>query len=329
MTAYILRRLAGMVPLLIGITFVSFLVIRLAPGSPVDLVAEMNPKTSAHAREKLVRMYHLDEPVPVQYWLWLKRIALLDFGDSMATDGRPVIEKIGERLPVTIGINVASMVLILAIAIPLGVLSAVRSHSAIDRVTTVLVFIGFSMPGFWLSLLLMKWFGVDLGWLPVSGIRSLDWQSLSPWGRIVDVARHLVLPLFVSAFGGLAGLSRFMRSSLLEVIRQDYVTTARAKGLPERLVIYRHALRNGLLPVVTILGLSLPGLIGGSVIFESIFAIPGLGQLYYLAVVTRDYTLIMGGLVIVSFLTLLGNLIADISYALVDPRISFRGGDAR
>jgi peptide/nickel transport system permease protein len=183
------------------------------------------------------------------------------------------------------------------------------------------VFVGFAIPTFWLALLLMILFGIDLGWLPISGIRSLNYDYLPPGMVFLDVVKHLILPVMLSAFGGLAGLSRYMRSNMLEVIRQDYIMTARAKGLSERKVIYKHALRNALLPVITILGLSVPGLIGGSVIFESIFAIPGMGQLFYMSVMARDYPVVMGILLIGAVLTLLGNLIADVSYALADPRI--------
>ncbi len=167
----------------------------------------------------------------------------------------------------------------------------------------------------------MRFFGVELGWLPISGLTSLNHEQLSFGGKALDLARHLILPLVISTIGGLAGLSRYMRSNMLEVIRQDYLTTARAKGLPERVVIGKHALKNALIPVITILGLSVPGLIGGSVIMESIFAIPGLGQLFYGAVMSRDYPLVMGGLVIGAVLTLLGNLLADLAYAWVDPRV--------
>ncbi len=164
-------------------------------------------------------------------------------------------------------------------------------------------------------------FGVELGWLPISGIRSLNYEYMTPGAALWDLLKHLILPVGLSAFGGLAGLSRYMRSNMLEVIRQDYILTARAKGLRERTVIYKHALRNALLPVITILGLSVPGLIGGSVIFETIFAIPGMGQLFYMSVMSRDYPVVMGILLIGAVLTLLGNLLADVSYALADPRI--------
>jgi peptide/nickel transport system permease protein len=214
-----------------------------------------------------------------------------------------------------------SLLIIIAVAVPIGVLSAVHQDSLFDKITAVVVFIGFAVPTFWLALLLMIFFGIHLGWLPISGLRSLNYEYMSTWTQFVDLAKHLVLPVLVSAFGGLAGLSRYMRANMLEVIRQDYIMTARAKGLSERVVIYKHALRNALLPVITILGLSVPGLIGGSVIFETIFAIPGMGQLFYMSVMARDYPTVMGILLIGAILTLLGNLIADVSYAVADPRI--------
>jgi peptide/nickel transport system permease protein len=257
----------------------------------------------------------------VQYGKWLKNMLVLDFGRSFAADNRPVIDKIVERIPITLLINILSLTLILSIAIPIGVLSAVKKDSLFDRATTVFVFLGFAIPSFWLALLLMILFGVKLEWLPISGIRSLNYAHLSSLERVFDVLGHLILPVFVSAFGGLAGMSRYMRSNMLEVIRQDYITTARAKGLDERTVIYKHAMRNALLPVITILGLSVPGLIGGSVIFETIFAIPGMGQLFYQSVMMRDYPTIMGVLVIGAVLTLVGNLMADVMYSVADPRI--------
>ncbi len=321
MLRYLLRRMVLMIPLLLGITLISFVVIHLAPGEPTDLQTQMNPQASAELQDRLRAQYGLDQPLYVQYGQWLGRLARLDFGESFAQDNRPVLDKIVERLPVTILINVLSISTILAVAIPIGILSATRRNSLFDRATTIFVFIGFATPSFWLALLLMDFLGVRLGLFPIVGIKSLGYDYLSGFGKIWDVIHHLILPVLVSAFGGLAGFSRYMRSNMLEVIRQDYILTARAKGLSERVVIYRHALRNALLPVITILGLSVPGLIGGSVIFETIFAIPGMGKLFYDGVMMRDYPLIMGILVIGAVLTLLGNLIADISYALADPRI--------
>jgi len=310
-----------MIPLLIGITLISFTVIHLAPGEPTDLQTQMNPQASGDLQARLHKNYGLDKPLHQQYLLWLQRLVKLDFGDSFAQDNRPVRDKIAERLPVTITLNLLSLATILLVALPLGVISAVRRNSLFDRATTVLVFTGFAMPSFWLALLLMDWFGVRLGWLPVSGLKSLGYEYLSFSGQIFDRISHLLLPVFIAAIGGLAGFSRYMRSNMLEVIRQDYIMTARAKGLSEGVVIYKHALRNALLPVITILGLSVPGLIGGSVIFETIFAIPGMGKLFYDGVMMRDYPLIMGVLVIGAVLTLVGNLLADLSYALADPRI--------
>jgi peptide/nickel transport system permease protein len=310
-----------MVPLLIGITVISFVVIHLAPGSPTDLQTELNPRVSAEMKARMRALYDLDKPLYQQYFIWVKKLAVLDLGTSFSPDRRPVIDKIAERLPITIIINVLSLVLIIIVALPIGVLSAVHQDSLFDKITGVFVFIGFAMPTFWLALLLMIFFGIYLGWLPISGIRSLNYEYLAPVDALIDLGKHLVLPVLLSAFGGLAGFSRYMRANMLEVIRQDYITTARAKGLSERVVIFKHALRNALLPVITILGLSVPGLIGGSVIFETIFAIPGMGQLFYMAAMSRDYPVIMGVLFIGAVLTLVGNLIADISYALADPRI--------
>jgi peptide/nickel transport system permease protein len=319
---YALRRLLLAIPLLIGITFISFFVIHLAPGEPVELqTGDLSVQGDARQKQALRELYGLDQPLPVQYGRWLSRIVRLDFGRSFSPDGRPVLVKIAERLPVTFLLNVVEMLIILAIAVPIGVLSATRQYSTFDKVTTVFVFIGFATPDFWLALLLMILFGVQLGWLPISGLRSLNWEYLSVWKQQTDFLGHLLLPIAVATFGGLAGFSRYMRQSMLEVVRQDYIQSARAKGLAESVVIGKHALRNALLPIVTILGLSLPGLIGGSVIVESVFAIPGMGQLMVQAVFERDYPVIMGNLVIVATLTLFANLIADLSYGLVDPRI--------
>jgi len=324
MLYYIVRRLLTMGPLLLGITLITFVIIHLAPGGPVEVQVEMQLKASAQARENLKKLYGLDKPLHEQYVDWLTRFAKMDFGTSFV-DGRKVVDKIIERVPKTLVINALSLGLILIIAIPIGVLSAVKQYSLFDKFATVSVFVGFSTPTFWLALLLMILFGVYLGLLPISGFQSIDVSGMTFPEKLLDWARHLVLPVGVSAFAGIAGMSRYSRSSMLEVIRQDYVRTARAKGLAEREVIMRHAFRNALMPIVTIIGLSVPALIGGSVIFETIFAIPGMGQLYYQSVLSRDYPTVMGILVIGATLTLLGNLLADISYALVDPRIRVRG----
>ena len=321
-----LRKLFWMLLILWGITVISFIVIHLAPGSPTDLQTTLNPLAGEAARARLESLYGIDRPLYIQYFDWLGRIVHLDFGNSMSSDARPVIEKIAERLPLTIGINVASLLLTLLLAIPIGVISAWKQGSLFDHGMTILVFIGFAMPGFWLALLLMLYTGLDHQWFPLSGLVSMEYPYLSWWEKCLDIAWHLILPVTVITVGSLAGMSRFMRSAMLEVLRQDYIVTARAKGIPAFLVVFRHALRNALLPVITLLGLSVPGLIGGSVIIENIFSLPGLGQLFYAAVMARDYPLIMGNLVLGAVLTLLGNMLADIGYGLADPRIRINGG---
>lgn len=321
MLSYLLQRVLMLIPLFIGITLITFVVIHLAPGEPVEMQTALNPKASAKSRERMREFYGLDKPLHVQYISWLGRLSRLDFGRSFAPDGRPVIQKIKERIPVTLSINLIALVLEFGLAIPIGIIAATNRNSLIDKGITLFVFLGFAVPTFWLSLLMMYVFGVKLGILPISGLHSLGGDKLTGFAWLLDTARHLVLPLGVATFGALAGLSRYTRATMLEVISQDYITTARGKGLPERVVIYRHALRNALLPIITILGFSLPGLIGGSVIFETIFAIPGMGQLFYQGVMSRDYPLVMGILVIGALLTLVGNLLADMAYAVADPRI--------
>ncbi|MFA6055783.1 MAG: ABC transporter permease [Thermodesulfovibrionales bacterium] len=329
MIRYLLKRVLEMVPTLFGITLISFLILHLAPGKPTDVLSDFNPKITPEARERLEKMYNLDKPIVVQYGLWLKKIVKLDFGESFSTDRRPVLDKIWDRkqpLPdrrlfITFMLNLITMVIILSIAIPLGISSATHQYSLYDKLTTTFVFLGFAMPSFWLALLLMIFFGIHLDLLPLSGLKSMNYDSLSLFGKILDRINHLILPVFVSAFTGLAGDSRYMRSSMLEVIKQDYITVARAKGLPEKKVIYSHALKNAILPLITLIGLSVPGLIGGSVIMESIFGIPGMGQMFFMSVMTRDYPMVMSLLTIGGVLTLAGNLLADIGYMLADPRI--------
>jgi peptide/nickel transport system permease protein len=323
MRNYIIRRILTLIPLYFGITIITFLIIHLAPGKPSDLEAQMRPGL-AIARERLEKIYGLDKPLYEQYWNWLKKMVMLDFGHSFK-DSQPVLDKILQTLPNTVILNVAALLLIYLIAVPIGILSAVKQYSIFDKASTVFVFIGMAIPSFWLALLLILVFSVKLGWLPISGMHSImiNFQSLSFGDKVWDLISHAILPVFVLAFAGLAWLSRYTRSSMLEIIRQDYITTARAKGLSERDVIYKHALRNALLPIVTIFGLSLPGLIGGSVIVETIFAWPGMGRLAYQAVLARDYPLIMGTSVFSVFLLLFGNLVADILYGIVDPRIKY------
>lgn len=317
---YLFKRFSDILIKLVGITLISFAVIHLAPGSPVASKSELNPKMSLQAKERLTQLYGLDKPLLTQYGHWLGHLAVFDFGTSFA-DGRKVTEKIAQSIPITILINGLSLLLILVMGIPAGVWGAVNQGKTGDKVLTVFLFAGFSIPTFWLALLLVSFFGVTLRVLPVSGISSVFYEDLGAAGKAMDVTRHLMLPVLVSSITGLASISSFVRNSMLDVLRQGYIRTARAKGLPERRVLYRHALKNALLPVVTILGLSLPGLLGGSVIFETVFSLPGMGRLFFNSVLSRDYPVIMGVLVLGAFLTLVGNFLADLGYRLVDPRI--------
>jgi peptide/nickel transport system permease protein len=322
-----------MIPLLIGISLISFFIMHLAPGDITSNESAFNPKASEESRQKLREMYNLDKPVIVQYGLWLKRMATLDFGKSFASHQKPVfwqtIDKDGnvtkgliqEALPITLMINILGLAITLILSIPLGIIAARKYLGWQDRSITLFNFIGFSIPGFWLSLLLMYWLGVVNNWFPISGLHSLNYESLDTWGKIKDSLSHLFLPVIIPSITGLAGITLFVKNGMLDVLHQDYITTARAKGLAENKIIYKHALRNALLPLITIVGLSIPGLIGGSVIAETIFAIPGMGKLFYDAVLMRDFPVVMGILTIGSALTLIGNLIADVMYAWADPRV--------
>jgi peptide/nickel transport system permease protein len=321
MGIYIAKRILFMIPILIGITLISFFVIHLAPGNPLTEQLGLNPRVSASSRLMLTKLYGLNKPLLTQYFDWLKRIITLNFGISFTANHEPVITEIRRTIGITIIINSFAMIFIFLFSIPLGVLSAVKHDSLFDKITTVLVFIGFAAPSFWVALLLIIFFGIDLHILPIGGITSMGYNFLSPLEKITNIAKHLIMPVFVAGFGGIAGLSRYLKGNMLEVYRQDYIITARAKGLKERTVVYKHAMKNALIPFITILGLSIPGLIGGSVIIETIFDINGMGRLFYQSVLARDYPTIMGILVIGAALTLIGNLLADIAYALVDPRL--------
>jgi peptide/nickel transport system permease protein len=333
MLKYIIKRVLWMIPLLIGISLVSFMIMHLAPGDITNSEAAFNPKASEESRQKLREMYNLDKPVIVQYGLWLKRMATLDFGKSFASHQKPVFWQttdkdgnvtkglIQEALPITLMINLLGLGITLILAIPLGIIAARKYQGWQDRSITLFNFIGFSIPGFWLSLLLMYWLGVVNNWFPISGLHSLNYESMNTYDKIRDSLSHLLLPVIIPSITGLAGITLFVKNGMLDVLHQDYITTARAKGLNERKVVYTHALRNALLPLITIIGLSIPGLIGGSVIAETIFAIPGMGKLFYDSVLMRDFPVVMGILTIGSALTLIGNLLADLTYSWADPRV--------
>ncbi len=297
----------------------SFFVMHLAPGDPTALFTDPNidPVELARIRAN----WGLDKPIMVQYFYWLGNALRGNFGNSYMT-GQPVINEILERLPNTLLLMISSYILTLLITIPLGVISAVRKGSWFDNLVTFLSFAGMATPSFWLGLMLMLLFSVQLDWLPAVGM--YDPLVQGGWVvRLIDVIRHMILPLATMTLLSLAGITRYQRAAMLEVLNQDFVRTARAKGLPERVVIFKHALRNALIPIVTILGLSLPGLFGGAFIIETIFAWPGMGRLGVLAIFQRNYPLIMGIVVFSAVLIMLGNLFADLGYALVDPRIRY------
>jgi len=328
---YLLKRFFLLLPTFLGITLVTFLIIQLAPGNPVSLKIQQlggegikSETVSREVIEQTKKLYGLDKPIHVQYVLWLKRLVKLDFGESYK-DHRPVLSKIGEALPVTLLLNLISIFLIYLISVPLGVFSALAPRSHWDKVMTLILFILYSLPSFWVAMILIIYLGggeyLDL--FPVVGIVSEGFKTLPFWSKIGNLCWHLVLPVTVLTYGGLAFLSRFSRAQLLEVIQQDYIRTARAKGLSERIVIFKHALRNALIPFVTLMGTLLPALIGGSVIVEQIFSIPGMGRLGFEAVLSRDYPTVMAIAAIEAFLTLISLLITDLLYVVIDPRISF------
>ena len=331
MKAYLLKRILLIIPTLFGITFITFLMIQLAPGNPVSMKIQQlggegikSETVSREVIEQTKKLYGLDKPFHVQYLLWMKRVATFDFGESYK-DHRPVIDKIKEALPVTLILNIISIFLIYLISVPLGVYSAIKPDSRTDKVLTLVQFILYSLPSFWVAMILIIYLGGGeyLDIFPVTGIVSEGVRSLSWFHKVGNVLWHLVLPVTVLTYGGFAFLSRFSRAQLLEVIQQDYIRTARAKGLSERKVIFKHALRNALIPFVTMVGTLLPSMIGGSVIVEQIFSIPGMGQLGFESVLSRDYPTVMAIATIEAFLTLVSLLISDVLYVFVDPRISF------
>lgn len=319
MGRYLLGRVLISIPVLLGITLVTYFIINLAPGDPVsalinpDQAAVLGPDFIEQQRERL----GLNEPIPIRYGLWLKEVAQGNLGFSLA-DHQPIVDKITERLWPTLKLMLTALIIALVVAIPVGVLSAVKQYSIIDYLATIFGFAAISIPSFFLSLAAIYVFALKLGWLPTAGMSTIGQPS-----TFLDSLRHLILPAVVLGLAEAAPLIRYTRSSMLEVIQQDYVTVARAKGLRERAVIYGHALRNALIPLITVIALSLPRLLGGTVIVEAIFAWPGMGTLAITAVRGRDYPVIMAINLITAVMILLSNLLADVIYAVVDPRIKY------
>ncbi len=319
MGQYLLRRLVISIPVLIGITLATYIIVNLAPGDPVtalispEAAASLGPDWVAQQREQL----GLNKPLPVRYVLWVKEIARGNLGYS-AQDRQPIAQKIRERLWPTLRLMGTALLIALLIAVPVGIVSALRQYSALDYIVTVAGFAAISVPSFFLGLAGIYLFSLKLGWLPTSGLATVGKPS-----SFGDSFHHLILPALVLGLAEAAPLIRYVRSSMLEVIRQDYVNVARAKGLREGAVIYRHALRNALIPLVTVVALTLPRLLGGTVIIEQIFQWPGMGTLAITAVKGRDYPVIMAINLIAAVMILASNLIADLLYAVIDPRIKY------
>lgn len=320
MRQYLLRRLFQLIPTLLGASLIIFVIISAAPGNPVSHL--IDPTISREALEARQRQLGLDKPLPQRYLIWLSELVQGNMGYSTRYR-RPVADLIQSRLGATLLLTLSALITGVVIAVPIGVFSATRQYSRADYLFIILAMAGVSVPVFFLGVAMIKIFAFDLRWFPVGGMFTAGAYHANYFEYIKDVARHLVLPLSVLACAEVAMFVRYIRSSMLEVIRQDYVRTARAKGLSERVVIYKHALRNAMIPVITVLGLSLPYLFSGAILTEAVFSWPGMGTLQLIAVSARDYPLIMGICMFLAIMVILGNLLADIFYAVADPRIRY------
>ena len=351
-----------MVPTFIGISIITFLMVQLSPGNPamMKLQSIQGAMGAGDIPQEIIdqtmKMYGFDKPIYQRYFIWMWDLVRFDFGESFK-DGRPVLERIGEALPITLQLNFISLFLIYLISIPVGTYSATHQYSRMDNVITLMLFILYSLPSFWVAMLLMYFLGGGGGsatlqnlfingftrvgiedwgmiqwltenvlhfrWFPIYGFGTPGSDEWPFWRWLMDRLWHFCLPVFCLTYAGFATISRYARAGLIEVVRQDYIRTARAYGFSERVVTFKYALRNSLIPIITLLGTLIPAMIGGSVIIESIFSIPGMGRLFYESILGRDYPVVMGVFAITSILTLVGLLISDILYALVDPRIKF------
>lgn len=328
MKRFLIKRLINLIPVLLLATLLSFTIMQMAPGGPENMFLNSDKQDATVAAEKIAQLrekWGLNDPIHIQYLRWLKNAVTGDFGYSYF-QRRPVFDIIFEALPNTLQLNVIVLVLVYGIAIPLGVISAVNQYSKFDYAVTGIAFVGQAAPSFWVAMLAI--YGIAMhsgGAIPTNGIATAG-MNLETYGWVsvlADRLRYMILPVLVATFGGLTGLTRYMRSSMLEVLKEDYVRTARAKGLPGKVVIYKHAMRNALLPIVTMSGGLLASMVSGSVILETIFSWPGIGRVGFDAVQARDYPVSMGTLVLSSILLLVGFLLVDIAYVFVDPRIKY------
>jgi peptide/nickel transport system permease protein len=327
MFAFLARRIAiGLLTLLL-ITFVVYALIRFMPGTPLTAdPAMMDPskQLSPAEIERLNRLYGLDKPWYVAYFVWLANVVQLDLGKSISQNNAPVAKLIAERMPATMLLSVTSLILTYLLSIPIGLWATVHSGTLRERSVSSALYMLYSLPAFVAALFLQLMLAVKLEWLPLFGMTSDNFESLSLWGKTWDLFLHALMPIVCFTYGSLAYYSRFIRANMQEVIRQDYIRTARAKGVSRRRVIWHHAFRNTLIPLVTLIGLTLPHLLSGAVILEQIFTWPGMGRLYFEAIGRRDYDTIMGLTLMFSILTLLGQLLADVLYAVVDPRVAYQ-----
>jgi peptide/nickel transport system permease protein len=323
MIRFIARRLLFAIPLLLGIVTITFFVIQVAPGDPMDMFLEprLQRQMDPEAVELIRQRYGLDQPVHIQYVRWLGGLLQGDLGESFRYR-RPAAALIAERVPYTLQLAALALLVDALLGIALGVYSAVKRYSLAEKLVTLGSLLVYSIPGFWLALMLVMLFSVNLGWFPTSQTRSLNYDLLSTWGQISDRLWHLALPVFVLGVAQAAGTARYMRNRLLEVMSEEYILAARARGLSERTVVFKHALRNAMIPIITIYGMSLPFLLGGAALIEGVFGWPGLGLLGIEAVRGRDYPVILATTIMAAVLVVLGNLLADVLYAVVDPRIS-------
>ncbi|MFC1540992.1 ABC transporter permease [Candidatus Latescibacterota bacterium] len=320
MKTYIFKRLLHMIPLLLGITFFSFMIISLAPGDFLTTMSQ-NPQITAETIEAMRARFGLDQPWYIQYFKWLWNILHLDFGYSFASQV-PVFMLISQRMLNTFTLALSAALFAWLISIPLGIISAVRQNSVVDRTASFVSFIGLSIPEVFFALI-MVYFAAKTGWFPIGGMKSIDFEYMSMWGQILDLIHHLILPTIVLGSVSMAGRMRQMRANLLDTLLQDYVQTARAKGLSERVVIYKHALRNAINPLITLFGFTLANLLSGAFLVEVVMSWPGLGRLTLDALFARDLYLVMGALIMASVMLILGNLTADILLAVSDPRIQY------
>lgn len=322
MGRYAIRRLLQAIPLLIGISALVFLMLQMTPGGPLAIAEDAGGRMTAEDLERLRNKYGLDDPLYVQYLNWGGDLIRGDWGTSFNT-GQPVLSMIMERVPTTLLVTGLAFLLSLMISIPIGLLSAVRQYSFFDHFSTSISFMGISIPSFWSSLMLLFLFSFSLGWLPSVGLSDLR-QDLTGWDAFVDRVKHLILPVSVLALTSTASLTRYIRAAVLDVLGQDYIRTARAKGLREHVILLTHALKNASTPIITVLATELPDLFIGAVIVESVFAISGMGRLFVDSANLRDYPVLMGILMLASGLVILCNILADLLYGVVDPRIRYR-----